>query len=114
MPARSSELEQVIRIVGRCPRGYPPGACDALKGYRRTPSPEPRPAERTNPRPKAKGARDLRECRLLGFAHYHTANPQKTTLCRCFGNVSADLSKLTFESRWIARCLGINQCTDLP
>jgi hypothetical protein len=40
------ELEQVIKIVGRCPRGYPPGAYDALKGHRRTPSPEPQPAER--------------------------------------------------------------------
>jgi hypothetical protein len=35
------ELEQVIKIVGRCPRCYPPGAYDALKA-RRTPSPTPR------------------------------------------------------------------------
>ena len=34
------ELEQVIKIVGRSPRGYPPGAYDALKEHRRTPSPE--------------------------------------------------------------------------
>jgi hypothetical protein len=36
-----AELEQVIRIVGRCPRGYPPGAYAALKGrcgYWLTPS----------------------------------------------------------------------------
>jgi hypothetical protein len=33
-------LEQVIKIVGRCPRAYPPGAYEALKGHRRTPSPE--------------------------------------------------------------------------
>ena len=26
-----AELEQVIKIVGRSPRGYPPGAYDALK-----------------------------------------------------------------------------------
>jgi hypothetical protein len=44
------ELEQVIKIVGRCPRGYPPGAYDALKGHRRTPKPQP--AERTNPGPE--------------------------------------------------------------
>ena len=30
-----AELEQVIKIVGRSPRGYPPGAYDALKGHRR-------------------------------------------------------------------------------
>ena len=36
----STELEQVITIVGRSPRGYPPGAYDALKEHRRTPSPE--------------------------------------------------------------------------
>ena len=35
-----AELEQVIKIVGRSPRGYPPGAYDALKEHRRTPSPE--------------------------------------------------------------------------
>jgi hypothetical protein len=37
------ELEQVIKIVGRCPRCYPPGAYDALKGHRRTPLPKPQP-----------------------------------------------------------------------
>jgi hypothetical protein len=26
-----AKLEQVIKIVGRCPRGYPPGAYDALE-----------------------------------------------------------------------------------
>ena len=34
------ELDQVIKIVGRSPRGYAPGAYDALKEHRRTPSPE--------------------------------------------------------------------------
>jgi hypothetical protein len=48
----SAELEQVINIVGRCPRGYPPGAYDALKGHRRTPSPQPKPGERINPGPE--------------------------------------------------------------
>ena len=47
-----AELEQVIKIVGRCPRGYPPGAYDALKGHRRTPSPRPQPGERINPGPE--------------------------------------------------------------
>jgi hypothetical protein len=41
------ELEQVIKIVGRCPRCYPPGAYDALKA-RRAPS-QPQPGERINP-----------------------------------------------------------------
>jgi hypothetical protein len=47
-----AELEQIIKIVGRCPRAYLPGACDALKGHRRTPSSEPQPAERINPGPE--------------------------------------------------------------
>ena len=42
------ELEQVIKIVGRCPRCYPPGAYDALKGHRRTLSPTPQLGERAN------------------------------------------------------------------
>jgi len=44
------ELEQVIKIVGRCPRCYPPGAYDALKGHRRTPSSKPQPG--INPGPE--------------------------------------------------------------
>ena len=57
------ELEQVIKIVGRSPRGYPPGAYDALKGKRNLAQPQPpierlsrngaleagQPAARTNP-----------------------------------------------------------------
>ena len=43
-----TEPEQVIKIVGRCPRSYPPGAYDALKAWR-TPSPTPKPSERVNP-----------------------------------------------------------------
>jgi hypothetical protein len=39
------ELEQVIKIVGRSPRGYPPGAYDALKGKRNLAQPQP-PIER--------------------------------------------------------------------
>jgi hypothetical protein len=37
----TAELEQVIKIVGRCPRGYPSGAYDALKGKRNLASPQP-------------------------------------------------------------------------
>jgi hypothetical protein len=40
-----AELEQVIKIVGRSPRGYPPGAYDALKGKRNLAQPQP-PIER--------------------------------------------------------------------
>jgi hypothetical protein len=48
-----AELEQVINIVGRCPRGYPPGAYDALKSHQRTPSPKPQVGERINPGPES-------------------------------------------------------------
>jgi hypothetical protein len=42
------ELEQVIKIVGRSPRGYPPGALDALKDKRNLAQPQP-PTERRSP-----------------------------------------------------------------
>jgi hypothetical protein len=38
---RPSELEQVIKLVGRSPSCYPPGTFDALKGRRPAPSPQP-------------------------------------------------------------------------
>ena len=41
---RPSELEQVIKLVGRCPSCYPPGTLAALKDRRRLPSPKPQPA----------------------------------------------------------------------
>jgi hypothetical protein len=52
-----AELEQVIKIVGRSPRGYPPGAYDALKRNLAQPQPPTQrlalkpgqPAARTNP-----------------------------------------------------------------
>ena len=47
------ELEQVIKIVGRSPRGYPPGAYDALKGERHRRSTEP-PTQRLSPKAAAK------------------------------------------------------------
>jgi hypothetical protein len=39
------ELEQVIKLVGRCPSYYPPRALDALKGKRNLAQPQP-PIER--------------------------------------------------------------------
>jgi hypothetical protein len=47
------ELERVIKIVGRSPRGYAPGAYDALKGERHRRSTEP-PAQRLSPKAAAK------------------------------------------------------------
>ena len=37
----AAELEQVIALVGRSPRVYPPGTLDALKSKRNMPSPVP-------------------------------------------------------------------------
>ena len=48
------ELEQVIKIVGRSPRGYAPGAYDALKGKRNLAQPQP-PTERLALSPPAAG-----------------------------------------------------------
>jgi hypothetical protein len=40
---RPDELEQVIKLVGRCPSSYPPGALDTLKArYPERPSASPR------------------------------------------------------------------------
>ena len=50
------ELEQVIKIVGRSPRGYAPGAYDALKGKRNLASPQP-PTERLSPKAALKPGR---------------------------------------------------------
>jgi hypothetical protein len=45
---RPGELEQVIKLVGRSPRCYPPGTLDALKSHRQVPSPEPVASTSTN------------------------------------------------------------------
>ena len=45
---RPGELEQVIRLVGRCPSCYPPGTLDALDGWRQALPPAPVPSARTN------------------------------------------------------------------
>jgi hypothetical protein len=43
----TAELEQVIKLVGRSPRVYPPGTLDALKQRRALISPEPPQREST-------------------------------------------------------------------
>jgi hypothetical protein len=79
---RPSDLDQVIKLVGRCPSCYPPGtfaalkdrrrppspenpsgAYDALKGHRRTPSPKPQPGERFDPGPERLHRADERPSR---------------------------------------------------
>ena len=44
----ASELEHVIRLVGRCPSCYPSGTLDTLKGRRKALPPAPVPSARTN------------------------------------------------------------------
>jgi hypothetical protein len=60
---RPSELEQVIKLVGRCPSCYPPGTLAALKDRRRPPSPKPQPGERINPDPERLHRADERTSR---------------------------------------------------
>ena len=60
---RPSELEQVIKLVGRCPSCYPPGTLAALKDRRRPPSPKPQPGEHTNPGPERLHRADERTSR---------------------------------------------------
>ena len=56
------ELEQVIKIVGRSPGGYPPGAYEALKGKRNLAQPQP-PTERRSPNVALKPSRPARRKR---------------------------------------------------
>jgi hypothetical protein len=80
----TAELEQVIKIVGRSPRGYPPGAYDALKGKRNLAQPQPpierlalkpgQPAARTNP-----GTERSRWIRARRFAAPRLEVPQTST-----------------------------------
>ena len=85
------ELEQVIKIVGRSPRGYPPGAYDALKGKRNLAQPQPpierlsrngalesgQPAARTNP-----GTEHSRRIHGHRFNAPRVEVPQTSTLIR--------------------------------
>jgi hypothetical protein len=72
-----SELEQVIKLVGRCPSCYPPGTLAALKDRRRLPSPEPQPAERINPGPERWRRRSVTE-RATTNPYGITLNPAWT------------------------------------
>ena len=65
----ASELEHVLRLVGRCPSCYPPGTLEAVKVRSRASSPEPvasistdRPAARIEP--DAEDMRRAKEGRL--------------------------------------------------
>ena len=73
---RPSELEQVIKLVGRCPSCYPPGTLAALKDRRRLPSPKPQPGERINPGPERLRRRSATE--------RATTNPYGITLDRAW------------------------------
>ena len=44
----AAEVEQLIKLVGRCPRGYPPGALDELKRWKSSLSPPPSQSAPTN------------------------------------------------------------------
>jgi hypothetical protein len=87
---RPGELEQVIKLVGRCPSCYPPGTLDALKGRRHTRTPEPvasisisgvassRPAERIKPDPEdLYRAKEGRLARLRAHASRTAPKPER-------------------------------------
>jgi hypothetical protein len=76
-----AELEQVIKIVGRSPRGYPPGAHDALKGKRNLTQPQP-PTERLSPnvalkpgRPAAHTNSDTERSRRIHARRFTAPDP---------------------------------------
>ena len=79
---RPSELEQVIKLVGRCPSCYPPGTFAALNDRRRLPSPKPQPAERINPDPERLRRRSATE--------RATTNPYGITLNRAWTEWAAE------------------------
>jgi hypothetical protein len=90
---RPSELEQVIKLVGRCPSCYPPGTLAALKDRRRPPSPKPQPGERIDPGPE----RLHRADEFAGFGakvlqsatERTTTNPYGITLSRVWTDWAA-------------------------
>jgi hypothetical protein len=88
---RPGQLEQVIKIVGRSPSCYPPGALDALKGRRPAPSPQPvasisagrvasgRPAARIEPDAEhMRRAKEDRLARLHVRPLRSTPQPERT------------------------------------
>ena len=85
----ASELEHVIRLVGRCPSCYPPGTLDALKGRRQAPPPpvpsaptvsvaSRQPATRTKPSPEdTRRAKESRLARLHAHASRTAPEPER-------------------------------------
>jgi hypothetical protein len=60
----ATELEQVIKLVGRSPRLYPPGTLDVLKQRRTLLSPQPAPSNnRAKEEPGRTPASDHAGCR---------------------------------------------------
>jgi hypothetical protein len=93
----ASELEQAIKLVGRCPSCYPPGTLEAPKGRRPAPAPQPSAANTpTNVaaarpaawiKPGAEHIRQAKERRLASLRVHATqsapepergVDPQKT------------------------------------
>ena len=87
---RPGELEQVIRLVGRCPSCYPPGTLDALNGWSKAPPPAPvpsaptnsvasrQPGARTKPKPEdMRRAQEGRLARLRAHASRTAPEPER-------------------------------------
>jgi hypothetical protein len=82
---RPGELEQVMRLVGRCPSCYPPGTLDALKGRSQAPAPEPvvsistdRPPARIKPDPEdMRRPKEDRLARLRAHATRTSLAPER-------------------------------------
>jgi hypothetical protein len=88
---RPGELEQVIRLVSRCPSCYPPGTLDALNGWSKASPPAPgsksaptssvasrQPGTRTKPSPEdMRRAKEGRLARLRAHASRIAPEPER-------------------------------------
>jgi hypothetical protein len=110
---RPDELEQVIKLVGRCPSCYPPGTLDALKGRRQSPPPEHVASTSTNVasgqpaariKPSAEVTRRAQERRLARLRVQATQSateraPGAPNRCSKAANLSmaTDIAKLLWK-----------------
>jgi hypothetical protein len=85
------ELEQVIKLVGRSPRVYPPGTLDALKQWRTSISPQlPGDSGASDLATKEPAGRDTRLSPGLGAGGH---SPQSTQRQRFTSELTAKLER---------------------
>ena len=57
---------------------------------------------------------DVSQSSLLGVANLHASDAEEATFCRGFCHFPADAAQPSPEGSFIARCLRMEDCRDLP